>query len=117
MRDRRISSATIVLVTMVALAVVAFVLLGLELTGQGGGASAVGAIELEGGVPVGVEQTPAGALAAADNYLAASSQTLEQDPSAFGTLVARVYAPANREQTLAEAQQLRLSDPVGMSNY
>ena len=56
-------------------------------------------------------------VAAADNYLAASSQTLEQDPGAFGTLVARVYAPASREQTLAQAQQLRLSDPVGMNNY
>jgi hypothetical protein len=118
MRDRRVSSATIALTAVIALAVVAFVLLGLDLAGQSGGEGrAVGAIKLEGGVPIGVEHTPAGALAAADNYLAASSQALEQDPGAFGALVARVYAPANREQTLAEAQQLRLSDPVGMSNY
>src|SRR6266566_1058710 len=118
MPDRRVSRATIVLATTIALAVSAFVLLGLRLARHGGaGGSAVGAIQLEGGVPIGVEHTPAGALAAADNYLAASSQTLEQDPGAFGALVARVYAPANRQQTLAQAQQLRLSDPVGMNNY
>jgi hypothetical protein len=118
MRDRRVSSATIALAAVIALGVVAFVLLGLDLAGQGGSAgSSGGAIELEGGIPIGVEHTPAGVLAAADNYLAASSQALEQDPSAFGALVARVYAPANREQTLAQAQQLRLSDPVGMNNY
>jgi hypothetical protein len=118
MRDRRVSGATVVLATMIAVSLVAFVLLGLELARQsGGGGSAAGAIKLEGGVPVGVERTPTGALAAADNYLAASSQTLEHDPSSFGALVARVYAPASREQTLAQAQQLRLSDPVGMNNY
>jgi hypothetical protein len=118
MRDRRTSIAAIALIVPIAVAVVAFVLLGLDLAGQSGGEGrAVGAIKLEGGVTIGVEHTPAGALAAADNYLAASSQTLEQDPSAFGALVARVYAPASREQTLAAAQQLRLGDPVGMNNY
>jgi hypothetical protein len=115
---RRVSGATIALAATVALAVAAFVLLGLELAAQSGGeARAVGAIEIEGGVPIGVQHTPAGALAAADNYLAAASQALEQDPPAFGALVARVYVPANREQTLAQAQQLRLSDPVAMRNY
>jgi hypothetical protein len=118
MRDRRTPVAAIAPIAPIALLIVAFVLLGLDLAGQGGGGgSAHGAIELEGGIPIGIEHTPAGALAAADNYLAASSQTLEQDPPAFGGLVARVYAPANREQTLVEAQQLRLSDPVGMNNY
>jgi hypothetical protein len=117
MRDRRVSSATIVLATMIVVATVAFALLALELAGQGGGGSAAGAIKLEGGVPVGVEHSAAGALAAADNYLAAASQALEQDPGAFGALVARDYAPASRQQTLAQAQQLRLSDPVGMDNY
>src|SRR2546428_4370239 len=118
MRDRRTSIAAVALTAVVALAVVAFVLLGLELAGRGGGGgSAAGAIELEGGVPVGVEHTAAGALAAADNYVAASSQTLEQDPGAFGALVARVYAAANRAQTLAQAQRLRLRDPVAMANY
>jgi len=37
------------------------------------------AVVVAGGVAVGVLDTPAGALAAADNYLASSSQTVEQD--------------------------------------
>jgi hypothetical protein len=115
MRDQRASGT---LVALIAASLAAFVLLGVELAGQSGGrAPATGAIELESGVPVGVKDTSSGALAAADNYLADSAQTLEQDPSAFGQLVAKVYSPSARAQTLAAAQQLRLSDPAGMSNY
>jgi hypothetical protein len=115
MRDRRVSGA---LIALIALSLVAFVLLGLELAGQSGGrGAATTAIELDRGVPVGVEHTSGGALAAADNYLADSAQTLEQDPSAFRELVATVYAPDARAQTLAAAQQLRLGDAAGMSNY
>jgi hypothetical protein len=115
MRGSRASGA---LIAVIAVSVVAFVLLGFELTGQRGGrGTATAAIELESGVPVGVKHTPGGALAAADNYLADSAQTLEQDPRAFGELVAEVYAPSARAQTLAAAQQLRLSDPAGMDNY
>jgi hypothetical protein len=115
MRDRRVSGA---LIALIALSLVAFVLLGLELAGQSGGrGAATTAIELERGIPVGVKHTPGGALAAADNYLADSAQTLEQDPSAFAQLVATVYAPSARAQTLAAAQQLRLGDPAGMGNY
>jgi hypothetical protein len=112
------SAARIVLAAVIAAVLVVFVLLGVEIArGRGAADSAAGAIELEGGVPVGVEHTPAGALAAADNYLADSSQTLEQDPSAFGALVRRVYAPVYRAQTLAHAEQLRLGDGAGMTNY
>jgi hypothetical protein len=115
MRDRRVSGA---LIALSILSLVAFVLLGFDVAGQSGGSGpATAAIELERGVPVGVKRTPAGALAAADNYLADSAQTLEQDPSAFAALVAEVYAPNVRAQTLAQAQQLRLGDPAGMSNY
>jgi hypothetical protein len=115
MRDRRASAA---LIALSALSLVAFVLLGFELAGQSGGRGpASAAIELDHGVPVGIKHSPGGALAAADNYLADSAQTLEQDASAFGELVATVYAPEARAQTLAAAQQLRLGDPVGMSNY
>jgi hypothetical protein len=115
MRDRRVSGA---LIALIALSLVAFVLLGLELAGQSGGrGAATTAIELERGIPVGVEHTPGGALAAADNYLADSAQALEQDPKAFGELVAKVYAPSARAQTLAAAQQLRRGDAAGMSNY
>ena len=60
-----------------------------------------GAIELIDGVPVGVQDTPAGALAAADNYLALASQSVEQDPAVFAALVAQAYAPQARGRTLA----------------
>lgn len=76
-----------------------------------------GAVELLDGVPVGVEHTPAGALAAADNSLAVASQSIEQDPSVFATLVAQAYAPEVRSRTLAEARQIRAGDAQNMSNY
>lgn len=66
---------------------------------------------------MGVEHSPAGALAAADNYLALSSQTLEQDPQLFESLVAQVYAPEARSSALAEAQRIRASDLQDMANY
>lgn len=83
--------------------------------GKSGGPAA--AIERLDGVPVGVEQTPAGALAAGDNYLALASQSVEQDPSLFAALVAHAYAPEVRSRTLAQAQRLRESDTQNMSNY
>jgi hypothetical protein len=117
MGERR-SGIAVGVVVALALFILALVLFALSL-GGGGGASpaASGAVELRDGVPVGVQRTPAGALAAADNYLAYASQTLEQDPAAFALLVAQAYAPASRAQALSEAQQLRLSDSVGVSNY
>ena len=52
MRDRRVPGT---LIALIAVLLVAFVLLGLDLAGQSGGrGSATAAIELEGGVPVGV---------------------------------------------------------------
>jgi hypothetical protein len=72
---------------------------------------------LAGGVPVGVLHTPAGALAAADNYLAIASQSIEQDPGSFATLVAEAYTPAARGTTLAQAQRLRVGDVENIANY
>jgi hypothetical protein len=79
--------------------------------------AATTAIRMLGGIPVGVQDTPAGALAAADNYLALSSQTLEQNPPAFAALVDTVYMPSARAWTLAQATALRNADPANMSNY
>jgi len=75
------------------------------------------ALELLDGVPVGVEHSPAGALAAADEYLAVSSQQVEQNPAVFAELVAQAYAVAVRSRVLSEAQQLRSSDTRNMANY
>lgn len=96
-----------------ALALAATALLG----GAGGGATVGGPVELLGGVPVGVQDTPAGALAAADNYVALASQSVEQNPGVFAALVGEAYAPQARGRTLAEAQRLRGRDTQNMSNY
>jgi hypothetical protein len=75
------------------------------------------AIRLIDGVAVGVQRTPAGALAAADNYVALASQSIEQDPSAFSALVAQAYAPETRDRVLSEAREVRADDAQNMSNY
>jgi hypothetical protein len=79
--------------------------------------SSTGAIESLAGIPVGVRDTPAGALAATDNYVALASQSVEQDPALFSRLVAQVYVPAARAGTLAKAQRIRSQDVPNMSNY
>jgi hypothetical protein len=70
-----------------------------------------------GGIPVGTADTPAGALAAADNYLAIGSQSVEQNPSLFARLVAVAYAPGTRARTLRQADELRRDDQADMANY
>ncbi len=85
--------------------------------GKDGSRANVQTVELLGGVPVGVKDTQAGALAAADDYVALSSQSVEQDPALFAALVAQVYAPEIRERTLAQAAQIRAGDTQNMSNY
>jgi hypothetical protein len=116
MRERSWPPSALAAVTVCVLAVV--VLLGVVLLGSGGsGRGLTGAVELVRGVPVGVQHTPGGALAAAENYLVVASQAVEQAPAVFAALVAQVYAPGLRASTLAQAQQLRVSDVQNMSNY
>jgi hypothetical protein len=79
--------------------------------------SSASAIQLSGGVVVGVERTPAGALAAADNYLALASQSVEQDPSVFAALLAQAYAPEIRARALEQARQIRAGDAQNLGNY
>jgi hypothetical protein len=100
-----------------ALALLAFVALAAALLSGAGGSRTESALALVNGVPVGEGRTPAGALAAADNYLALSSQTLEQDPRTFSALVAQVYAPEVRASTLAEAQRVREADGSDIAAY
>jgi hypothetical protein len=75
------------------------------------------AVVMVHGTLVGVQDTPAGALAAADNYVAIASQTVEQDPGEFAELVDTVYAPAARSGTLAQAARARAADVADMRNY
>ncbi len=116
MRERTWPPSALAAVTVCVLALV--VLLGVFMASSGsGGRGQAGAIELVDGVPVGVRHTRAGALAAADNYLALASQSVEQDPAVFAALVAQVYAPGIRAGTLAQAGRLRARDVQNMSNY
>ncbi len=116
MRERTWPPSALATVAVCVLALV--VLMGVILA-NGGAAkrSPAGAVELVGGVPVGVRDTPGGALAAADNYLAVASQSVEQDPAVFAALVAQVYAPGIRASTLTQAQRLRARDVQNMGNY
>jgi hypothetical protein len=118
MRERGFSAVAAVALPLSAVTLVLTLAL-LDVVGPGGSGpgSAPGPIALSDGVPVGVEQTRAGALAAADNYLALASQSIEQDPAVFAALVAQAYAPEIRGRTLAQAQQLRSGDTQNMTNY
>jgi hypothetical protein len=113
LRRVAVSAATLVLITVAVTLLVASVLAAPP--------AAIGvsssAVVLAGGVPVGVEHTQAGALAAADNYLALASQSIEQEPTVFAALVAQAYEPALRTRTLTEAQTLRTNDVQNVSNY
>lgn len=93
------------------------VLVLLAVRSGGGRVVSVTALRLVDGVPVGVRDTPAGALAAADEYVTLSSQTVEQSPARFAALVAQAYAPSLREQALREAAGLRSTDVLNMANY
>jgi hypothetical protein len=115
MRDGSFSTRLGVLAVAALSVLLAFALLGVEISRAGG--SGLGpALVLIDGVPVGEADTPAGALAAGD-YLALSSQTLEQDPRAFAALVSHAYAPQVRASTLAEAQRLREADVSDTASY
>lgn len=80
-------------------------------------APSTAAVRVVDGIPLGVQDTPAGALAAADNYVAIASQTVEQNPGVFARLVAQAYAPSARAATLAQAAAVRAADPTDVANY
>jgi hypothetical protein len=117
MRERP-ASHLLAIASALALCVLAAAVLLLGVLHHGHSRTTVpSAIELIGGVPVGVQHTPVGALAAADNYVAFSSQMVEQNPSEFAALVAQAYAPAARGPALSQAQEIRGADPQNMANY
>ncbi|MGH2948427.1 MAG: hypothetical protein ACRDPC_19580 [Solirubrobacteraceae bacterium] len=79
-----------------------------------GGSAAVRTID---GVPVGVQQSRAGALAAADNYVAAVSENVVKDPRLYETLVRRVFAPNEQDYALREGERARTLAPAAVSDY
>jgi hypothetical protein len=119
MRERRFSPSSALAGALAGLALaVAPVLLGAVGGGRSPGPAAPRSpVELLGGVPVGVEHSPTGALAAADNYLAIASQSIEQDPGSFAALLAQAYTPEARAAALAQARKLRAEDIQNTANY
>ena len=81
---------------------------------EGGGASA---IRLVDGVPVGIEHSRAGALAAADNYVAVSSETVLQDPDRYANLVREAYDTTYQATAIREGEALRKKSTETLANY
>jgi hypothetical protein len=72
-------------------------------------------VDTIGGIPVGVDHSPAGALAAADNYVAVSYATIERNPGRDDRLIDTVYAPAIRGSAISGAAMVRSQNATGMS--
>lgn len=68
-----------------------------------------------GGIPVAVDHSPAGALAAADNYVAVSYATVERNPRRDEQLIDTVYAQAIRRSAIGGAAAVRSQNATGMS--
>ena len=68
-----------------------------------------------GGIPVAVDHSPAGALAAADNYVAIAYATVERDPRRDEQLIDAVYAPAIRSSAIGGAAAVRRQNEADMS--
>ena len=94
--------------------VTALAALGGVLAGRAGSTPPGAPIEFVGGVPVGVADTPAGAVAAADEYLATEQETVGDDPGRFGALVAADYAAPIKAGALAAGESDRQGDSVGI---
>ena len=69
------------------------------------------------GVPVGVQQSRAGALAAADNYVARVTETIVQDPNAYERLVRSVWVPEGQDAALEEGNRTRERSAAAVENY
>ncbi|HEV2924446.1 MAG TPA: hypothetical protein VGW98_10455 [Solirubrobacteraceae bacterium] len=119
MRERRFSPSSALAGALAGLALaVTPLLIGAVSSGRSRGSAApLSPVKLVGGVPVGVEHSPTGALAAADNYLAIASQSVEQDPGSFAALLAQAYTPEARAAALAQARKLRAEDVQNSANY
>lgn len=116
MRTRELSRGSL-LAGALALCVLLVALLAAGVLDHGASSGAGVAVRLVHGVPVGVQDTQAGALAASDNYVALAARSIEQNPAVFAALVAQAYLPGARERALAQARGLRTADTQNVGNY
>jgi hypothetical protein len=72
-------------------------------------------IEYMGGVPVGVDHSLAGAVAAADSYVVVSYDSVERNPALDARLIETVFAPAIRASALTAAATVRVRNPTAMA--
>ena len=84
---------------------------------RGAAATNPAAITTIGEIPVGVQHSRAGALAAADNYVVIASEEIVQDPRRYENLVRRVYVPGYQATALREGRQAREADPKSVAGY
>jgi hypothetical protein len=68
-------------------------------------------------VPLGIQRSRAGALAAADNYVARVTETIVQDPDAYARLVRAVWVATGQEGALREGEATRQRSPAAVENY
>ena len=109
-RSRRLASAGAVAATILLLGLGAF-LVGRSLAPTSPPADPIVRI---GEIPVGVEHSPAGALASADNYVAVSYDSVERNPALDALLISTVYAPAIRASAMTGAAAVRAQNAAAM---
>jgi hypothetical protein len=71
-------------------------------------------IQTRNGIPVGMDHSPGGAVAAADEYVATEQATVERAPATFVALVSEDYVRSVQRTVLAGARGDRQRDPAGM---
>ncbi|HEY4277613.1 MAG TPA: hypothetical protein VGM91_05305 [Conexibacter sp.] len=76
-----------------------------------------GAVRTIDGVAVGVQRSRAGALAAADNYVARVTETIVQDRAAYARLVRIVWVPEGQDGALREGESIRERSAAAVENY
>ena len=112
-RDRRsrpaATAAISVVVAFVVLAALAF-LVGRALAPAAGPGNPIARVA---GIPVGMEHSPAGALAAADAYMAVEQESVEADPAREGQLIAVDDAPSYQAADVRSAAAVRAADRAG----
>lgn len=110
-RSTRVYAATAAAGTVVLLALGAFSI-GRSLAAAPQPADSVTTI---GGIPVAVDHSPVGALAAADNYVAVAYATVDRNPRRDEQLIDTVYAPAIRGSALRGAATVRNQNATALS--
>lgn len=76
-----------------------------------------GAVRVVDGVPIGIQHSRPGVLAATDNYVATATETAIQDPARYERLVRQVYSPNYRATALREARAMRDGAPNVVAAY